>query len=69
MVSKFANSQKKRLRMVDYLEPFDRHLKVSNLKNNIGIVDVTVTLVDKMVLVIFLLLLSICFGYACCECW
>ena len=47
MVTKCANCQKNRRRMVDYLEPIVRHLKVPNLRKRIGIDNLTVTPVDK----------------------
>ena len=47
MVSKCANCQKNRVRMVDYLEPVVRHLKVPHLRKRIGMDNLTITPVDK----------------------
>ena len=47
MVGKCAKCQKNCLRMVDYLEPVVRHLKVPNMRKRIGIDNLTVTPVDK----------------------
>ena len=47
MVARCARCQKNWLRMVDYLEPFVRHLMVPNLRKRIGMDNLTVTPVDK----------------------
>ena len=47
VVARCAGCQKNRLRMLDYLEPVVRHLKVSNMRKCIGMDNLTVTPVDK----------------------
>ena len=46
MVSRCAGCQKNRLRMVGYLKPMLRHLKVPNLRKRIDMDNLTVTPVD-----------------------
>ena len=47
MVSRCAGCLKNRLRIVDYLVPVVRHLKVPNLRKRIGLDNLMVTPVDK----------------------
>ena len=62
-----AYCETKRLSMVDYLELIGRHFPVLKLRNRIGIENITVTLVDKMVLVTFLSLVIFCLSiYGVC---